>query len=157
MEPYRRLLERRWDNIQIKMRELEYALKTRKEEKDIIDAGRPRDEQVTMSKMVMVESAAPDSSEDLWWSAEEEEVQKTPGVDYAVIDYCILLPHTVPRCTMLNCDVCTWYVPYCPTEYHDVPYCPILYNDVLCRTVMYVPGMFHIVPRSIMFTAPTVL
>ncbi|XP_028414557.1 dystrophin-like isoform X10 [Dendronephthya gigantea] len=78
MEPYRRLLERRWDNIQIKMRELEYALKTRKEEKDIIDAGRPRDEQVTMSKMVMVESAAPDSSDDLWWSAEEEEVQKTP-------------------------------------------------------------------------------
>lgn len=33
MEPYRRLLERRWDNIQIKVRELEYALKSRKEER----------------------------------------------------------------------------------------------------------------------------
>ena len=86
MEPYRRLLERRWDNIQIKMRELEYALKSRKEEKDIVDAGRPRmDEQVSMSRMIMVESAAPDSSDDLWWSAEEEEVKKTPGMDSIVV------------------------------------------------------------------------
>ena len=82
MEPYRRLLERRWDNIQIKMRELEYALKSRKEEKDIVDAGRPRDEQVTMTREVMVHSAAPDSSDDLWWSAEEQEEQKTPGKDF---------------------------------------------------------------------------
>ena len=81
MEPYRRLLERRWDSIQIKMRELEYALKSRKEEKDIIDASRPRDEQITMTRELMVHSAVPDS-DDLWWSAEEEEVQKTPGKDF---------------------------------------------------------------------------
>ena len=81
MEPYRRLLERRWDNIQIKMRELEYALKSRKEEKDIVDASKPRmDEQISASRTVMVHSAAPDN-DDLWWSAGEEEVQKTPGND----------------------------------------------------------------------------
>jgi hypothetical protein len=80
MEPYRRLLERRWDNIQIKMRELEYALKSRKDEKDILDAGRARDEQITMTRQVMVHAAAPDSSDDLWWSAEEqEETYKSPG------------------------------------------------------------------------------
>ena len=81
MEPYRRLLERRWDNIQIKMRELQYALKSRKEEKDIVDASKPRmDEPISASRTVMVQYAAPDT-DDLWWSAEEEEVQKTPGND----------------------------------------------------------------------------
>lgn len=81
MEPYRRLLERRWDNIQIKMRELAYALKSRKEEKDIVDAKKPRmDEQITASKTMVVHGADPDN-DDLWWSAEEEEVQKTPGND----------------------------------------------------------------------------
>lgn len=82
MEPYRRLLERRWDNMLIKLRELEYALKTRKEEKDFVDAkpSRPRDDRVTVSKVTMVESAAPEY-DGFWWT-EEQEVKTTPGKSY---------------------------------------------------------------------------
>ena len=80
MEPYRRLLERRWDNMQIKVRELEYALKSRKEERDFQEkqqAPRPVADYVTSSKTVTVESA-PVEYDDFWWK-DEQEVKKTPG------------------------------------------------------------------------------
>lgn len=76
MEPYRRLLERRWDNIQIKMKELEYALRSHKEQK----GEQPVDEGVTMTKMIAVQSSAPDSSsDDLWWSTDEVVPHKNIG------------------------------------------------------------------------------
>lgn len=132
MEPYRRLLERRWDSIQIKMKELEYALKSRKEEKDIVDAGRPRDEQVTVSRMVMVQSA-PDS-DDLWWSAEEEEVQKTPGKDLHYMaytrEYHTLTNHTVPYHTISYHTILYHNAPYCTTPHNTVPYYTIPHCNI---------------------------